>query len=187
MPARKLTPLALVGVLFATGCGSDSATPAEPAVQPATDVLSVSPQGGATNVDPNGPFSFRFNGAMMPGMEEYIDLHQGEVTGPIHPIACTWSSDYTTLTCTPATPLDSGAWYTLHLGGGMMGANGAPIRMDPSTWMGGWAEEGTPTGSGMMGGSMMGETHAGEPWTMMGPGWRHANGTYGMVFPFQTR
>lgn len=68
-----------------------------------------------------------------------------------------------------------------------MGANGAPIHMDPGTWMGGWAQAGTPMGPGMMGGSMMGETHAGEPWTMMGPGWQHANGTYGMVFPFQAR
>lgn len=93
MPTLKLTAMALVGALFASGCGSNSTAPAEPTAQPATDVLSVSPQGGATNVDPNGPFSFRFNGAMMPGMEQYVDLHQGEVTRPTHPISCTWSPD----------------------------------------------------------------------------------------------
>jgi hypothetical protein len=187
MSSRKLTPFVLVAALLATGCGSDSAAPSEPTAQAATDVLSVSPQGGATNVDPNGPFSFQFNGAMMPGMEQYVDLHRGEVTGPIHPISCAWSPDYTTLTCTPTPPLDSGTWYTLHVGGGMMGADGVPIHMDPDTWMGGWAQEGTPMGPGMMDGSMMGLTHAGDPWTMMGPGWQNANGTYGMVFPFQTR
>ena len=187
MPTRNLTPMVLIGTLLATGCGSDSTAPSNPTVQPATDVLAVSPRGGATNVDPNGPFSFRFNGAMMPGMEQYVDLHRGDVTGPTHPITCTWSGDYTTLTCGPATSLDPATWYTLHLGGGMMGANGTPIHMDPSEWMGGWVQPGTSMGPGMTGGSMMGPTHGGDPWTMMGSGWRNANGTYGMVFPFQTR
>jgi hypothetical protein len=150
-------------------------------------VLSVSPQGGATNVDRNGPFSFHFNGAMAPGMEQYVDVHRGDVTGPISSIHCSWSDDYSTLSCTPSSPLDPGTWYTLHMGGGIMAANGAPIRMDPSTWMGGWAGAGTAMGPGMMNnGWMMGQTHAGGSWAIMGPGWQNANGSYGMVFPFRT-
>jgi hypothetical protein len=146
----------------------------------------VSPQGGATNVDPNGPFSIGFNGAMMPGMERYVDLHRGDVSGPTHPIACTWAPDHASLVCSPVTPLDPGTRYSLHLGGSMRGANGEPVGMDPGTWMGTWAHAGGPMGPGMMDGSTMRQLHAGEPWTMMGPGWRHANGAYGMVFPFST-
>jgi hypothetical protein len=177
-----------MGTLLAMGCGSDTTAPVGSTSQPATDVLSVSPHGGATNVNPNGPFSFHFNGAMMPGMEQYVDVHRGDVTGPTHPMTCSWSGDYSTLTCIPSSPLDPRSWYTLHMGGGVMGANGAPIHMNPGTWMGGWAQVGTSMGPGMMnGGWMMGQTHAGDPWTMMGSGWHNANGSYGMVFPFQTR
>jgi hypothetical protein len=161
--------------------------PTDPAAPTATDIVSMTPQGGASNVDPTGPFLFGFNGAMMPGMEQYIDLHRGDVSGPIHPMTCSWTADYTALTCTPVTPLESRTRYTLHLGGGMMGANGEPVHMDPGPWMGGWAQAGTPMGPGMMGGPMNGPTHAGAPWTMMDAGWRHANGTYGMAFPFETK
>jgi hypothetical protein len=187
MSTHKLTTVVLLGALLSAGCGNDSTAPAEPQTQAATDVLAVNPQGGATDVDPNAPISIRFNGAMMAGMEQYVDLHRGEITGPIHPIACGWSADYASLTCEPASPLDRGTRYTLHLGGRMMGSDGAPIHMDPSTWHGTWAEPGTPMGPGTMGGPMMGGTHAGDSWGTMGPGWGHANGTYGMVFQFRTR
>jgi hypothetical protein len=40
--------------------------------------------------------------------------------------------------------------------------------------------------SSMMGGSMMGGSMTGGAAGMMGAGWRHANGTYGMVFSFTT-
>lgn len=141
---------------------------------------------GTTGVDPNGPFSFTFNGAMMPGMEKYVDLHRGDVMGPIHPISCAWSPDRAILTCTPATPLGPGTWYTLHLGGGVRGSNGTPIDVDPRTCGGAWAEPGPRDGHAPGAGHMRGETHGGEPWPMMDSGWRHSNGTYGMVITFQT-
>jgi hypothetical protein len=183
----KMSSLVVMATLLAAGCGSDGTAPAETQTQVATSVLSVNPLGGATDVDPNAQISIRFDGAMMAGTEQYVDLHRGEITGPTHPIACGWSVEYTSLTCRPASPLDRGTWYTLHLGGGMMGSNGAPIHMDPSTWHGGWTEPGTRMGPRRMGEPMRTDTHAGDSWGMMGPGWRNGNGTYGMVFQFQTR
>ncbi len=58
----------------------------------------------------------------------------------------------------------------------MRDASGRPIDYGPclSQYGGQWAT------SGMMDGGMMGDG------SMMGPGWRAANGTYGMVFTFTT-
>ena len=150
---------------------------------PATRLVAVSPPGQATGVDRAGPLLLQFDGAMMPGMEQYVDLHRGDVTGATHPIGCAWSADWTLLTCTPAPPLDPGTSYTLHIGGGMRSSNGSPILMDPTDHMGAWIHGGT----GMMGGGAMhGDDHAGQPWGMMGSGWRAENGTYGIVCAFQT-
>jgi hypothetical protein len=186
MSESTFTKLAVAGALFAAGCGTDGTAPADSGTPSATAVLSVVPAGGTTSVDPNGPFSITFDGAMMPGMERYVDLHRGDVTGPVHPMSCAWSADYTTLTCTPAQPLDPTTWYTFHLGGGVQGSNGTPVAMDPGTCAGAWAEPGPRNGHGPDEGHMMGETHGGEPWSMMDPGWHHANGSYGMVITFQT-
>lgn len=189
MSTRKVTTVALLSAVLATGCGSETTAPSAPPPSPsaATEVLSVTPEGGTTNIGLGGPFVLRFSGAMMSGMEQYVDLHRGDVSGPTQPMTCTWSADSATLTCAPATSLEPGTWHTLHVGGGMMGADGAPIQMEPGDWMGEWTQPGAPRGPGMMDGPMTGQSHGGEPWTMMGSGWRHANGTYGMVLRFQTR
>lgn len=186
MGAPRITSVLLVAAL-AAGCNSDTTDPNGSTPVPATSLLAVTPQGGATNVDPAGPLVLRFDGAMMPGMEAYVDLHRGDVTGPTHPIGCEWSEDHATLTCMPEGPLEHQVRYTLHLGGGMRDADGAPIHLDPAHCRGDWVEAGTPMGPGMGHDGMMGESHAGEPWTMMGPGWRHENGSYGMGVDFETR
>jgi hypothetical protein len=182
-----LSTLALVAALGAcSNTGSNSFGPDGPTgTAPATRLVTVSPQGQATGVDRTGPLTFQFDGAMILGREQYVDLHRGDVTGSIHPIACAWSVDRTLLTCTPATPLDPGTTYTLHLGGGIRSSNGTPIRMDPTAHMGTWIDGGVS--GGMMGAGMThGDDHAGQSWGMMGSGWLNANGTYGIVFPFQT-
>jgi hypothetical protein len=63
------------------------------------------------------------------------------------------------------------------MGGGITDANGRPAGYDTYGPMMG--------GQWIMGGMMTG-THAGMSWGMMGNGWRHANGSYGMVFTFTT-
>ena len=173
MFSDTLKTLAIAGAFLAVGCGSETAEPVGSGDPSATAVLSVTPDGGATNVDPSGPFSFAFNGAMMPGMENYVDLHRGDITGPVHPMSCVWSLDFATLTCTPRTLLGRGTRYTLHLGGGVRGANGTSISMDPGACGCTWVEPGRPGGQGMDPAHTRGETHGGHAWTTMDPGWHH--------------
>ncbi len=151
-----------------SGAGSTSAGAA---------FMSVSPAAGAAGVATGSLITFRFSGAMGSGMEQYVDLHMGDLSGAEVAMSCTWSADRTLLSCTPASPLASHATYAIHLGGGMMSAGGAAI--DYTTYGPGLG------GQWIMGGMMTG-THGGMSWGMMGNGWRNANGSYGMVFTFTT-
>jgi len=142
-----------------------------------TTVLSILPAGGAANVDPGQPIVVQFSHAMGMGTEQYAALHEGDVTGSEVRGTWSWSSDRLRLTFTPAAPLKPATAYAIHLGGGMRDANGALLNYDHCTGQHG----GRWLGRSMMGGSMMGGGSG-----MMGSGWRHANGTYGMVFVFTT-
>lgn len=139
--------------------------------------MSVSPAGGEVSVAVGSPITFRFNGAMGGGMEQYVDLHMGDLSGPVVAMTRAWSADRTVLTCTPASPLASRTTYAIHLGGGMMSAGG--VAVDYTTY-------GPAMGGQWIMGGMMTGTHGGMGWGMMGSGWRNANGSYGMVFTFTT-
>ncbi len=128
------------------------------------------------NVDPNARVHVSFDHPMGSGMEQYADLHEGDVRGPQVPGMWTWSEGHMEMTFTPANPLMHATEYTIHLGGGMQDEHGQAINFERhGLGMGGtWASE------EMMGpGQMMGQPHAGD-------GWRHQNGSYGMVFTFTT-
>jgi Bacterial Ig-like domain len=139
--------------------------------------LSMSPSGGQAGVSVSTPIVMRFGSAMASGMEQYVDLHDGDLAGPVVPMSCAWSGDRTSLTCTPSEPLRSRTTYWIHLGGGLMTQAGQPIDYDAyGPGMGGqWIQ-----------GGMMGGSHAGTAWGMMGGPWHGANGAYGMAFPFTT-
>jgi hypothetical protein len=139
--------------------------------------MAVSPVAGATGVPVGSPITFRFSGAMGAGMEQYVDLHRGDLSGAEVGMGCSWSGDRTLLTCTPTSPLAARAAYAIHLGGGMMSASG--VAVDYTTY-------GPAMGGQWIMGGMMTGTHGGMGWGMMGSGWRNANGSYGMVFPFTT-
>ena len=178
--SRLDSRLWLAGAALLSACSSGAPTaPTTGNPSPTASVtalVAVSPDGGATGVSPGAAMTMRFSGPMAAGMEQYVDLHDGTVAGPVHPMSCTWSADKTTLTCVPGTPLQDHTTYTLHLGAGMMAAGGGTANIDPGTGMGGqW----------LMGG-MMGGVHAGQPMSMMGGDWRGGNGSYGMIFPFTT-
>lgn len=164
----SLRNVAGIATLVLLGCGD--------ATGPATATLiSVSPAPAADRVDRSTTITLAFGQAMMAGMEQYVDLHLGGITGPTVPMACNWSADRTRLTCAPNTPLTAGTQYSIHVGAGMKDGQGHMMDLDDWTSMGGhWAT------SGMMGGS-----HAGQPAGMMDAGWRHG-GHYGMVFSFTT-
>jgi hypothetical protein len=165
--------LALGLASLALGCGGGNSMmgsgPAGTGTTGAT-FMSVAPQGGATGVSASAPIVFRFGAAMGAGMEQYVDLHMGDLAGPTVPMSCGWSGDRTTMTCTPQAPLSPRTTCIVHLGGGMMTQGGQ--RIDYTQYgpmMGGqWI-----MGSGMMGGS-----HAGGSWGMMSPGWHNPNGSY---------
>lgn len=180
-PAAPVLALAATVLPLLAACGGDS--PADLAVEP-TALLSVVPEGGATGVDPTRPVMMAFDHPLMDGMEAFVDLHEGDVTGPDVPGHATFSEGHTVLTFTPDAPLKPLTGYTLHLGGGMMGVDGGYVDFDEHGFgMGGmWADDGMMEG-GHMGGGMMG----GDQDYHMGDGWRNPeSGYYGMVFPFTT-
>lgn len=173
--AAKMLFLAGATVFVAAGCGRDIMS--GPGDMGPTRLMALTPSPGAAGVSPSSTITIQFDYAMGLGMEQYVDLHEGDLAGPVVPMTCRWSGDRTVLTCTPQAPLKARTRYTVHLGGGMMDASGRGV--DMTRWgmpMGGqWAQSG-----------MMGATHAGRPWSGMGPGWMAANGSYGMGFTFTT-
>jgi len=163
---------ALVVAAFGFGCEAEPTAEGDPTV-----VTSVTPAGGAVDVDPAGPVLITFSGPMQMGMEMYAALHESGVAGPGVAGTWSWMDNGTRLTFTPDQPLAAGTAYTIHLGGGMMDADGARLGLDSCVRQHGgqWATE------GMMGGGMMGGRD------MMGAGWRGAGDTYGMLYTFTTR
>ncbi|NOT09155.1 MAG: hypothetical protein HOP28_13225, partial [Gemmatimonadales bacterium] len=120
MPSTSVTRSLISGVaILAAGCGSSMMDN-----NLATQLLSISPSGGATGVSTMPDIVFTFNRPMMTGMERYLALHQGGLTGPTMPMSCNWSDGRATLTCRPDRPLAQVSAYTMHLGGGMMDAEG---------------------------------------------------------------
>jgi hypothetical protein len=147
-----------------------------------TSLVSVEPQGGATDVDPGAPIVVTFDHAVDPSMTEYVALHEGDVRGPEVPGAWELSEDSTRLVFTRDEPLKAATEYTLHLGGGMTDAEGHHLDVrTEGTHMGGeWATDSMMSG-GMHGG-MDGGGH-----DHMGEGWDHPeNGSHGLVFTFTT-
>ena len=180
MPRTLGIGLAAATVLLAAGCGDDGLSPARSGP---TYLEAVSPAGGATSVTVDGRVTVTFSHPMMAGMEMLAALHEGPATGPAVDGQWSWSADRTRLTFAPAQPLKPASQYTLHVGGGMKDAQGRVIDMQQhGTHMGGeWVAGGPMQGGGWMGGGMMsgGASH-------VGPGWEHANGSFGMVFSFTT-
>ena len=155
-------------ILAAAACGSSDMM--NPGDDPPA-VARVVPGAEATGVDPAAPIVVEFTHGMMAGMEQFVALHEGGTpAGPVVDGAWTWSSDRTVLTFVPAVPLRSNTRYSIHLGGGMRDSVNREVDHGACAVQGG-----RTTTSGMMAGS-----------GMMGGGWRHSNGTYGMLFSFTT-
>ena len=175
--------VAVAALLGAVACGGSSQSSSQmmtgasgASTGSGTVLAAVVPSGNSVAVPTSTTIVMRFNHDMLAGMEKYMDLHEGDTSGPTVPMSCGWSSDRTVLTCQPATPLKAQTRYTIHMGDGMMDADDHPANMDPGLAMGGqWLMAG-----------MMGGRHAGSPMGMMGSGWMGSNGSYGMVFGFTT-
>jgi hypothetical protein len=166
-PANLL--VTTVSVLIAASCSTG--TGLYNGVETATVFQSVAPPGGSTGVSPTDSVVVTFSSSTRSGMEEFVSLHQGSVTGPL--IACkpTWSPDHSTLTLKPNASLQAGMGYTLHIGGGILDKYGNMVDMSQNGLnMGGqWATQALMNGSG--------ETTY---------GWLGSNADYGMLFTFHT-
>ncbi|MDT8341127.1 MAG: Ig-like domain-containing protein [Longimicrobiales bacterium] len=193
-PLIAAPSVVLAASLLALGACSGDEAPLSPEVPPVA-LATVSPPGGATGVDPHAPVLVTFDGPMMAGMEAYAMLHIGDVTGPEIEGVWSLSPDRLSLGFVPHLPLEPHTGYTLHLGGGMMDAQGhyADLERHGPGMGGAWATSGMMGGGGTggMGGTMGGTMGGGMGGTMggahMGEGWQHPeNGTYGMVFSFTT-
>jgi hypothetical protein len=180
---RSLLTGTLAASVLLTACGG---APTTPAADSPTQLMSVIPTGGSTNVNPNAPIVVEFSHAMMADMTGYMVLHEGAVTGPVVAGTWAWNAERTRATFTPAAPLKARTAYTIHMGGAMMDAEGRHVGFQQhGSHMGGQTATGGMMGGGMMGGGMMGGGMMADS-SMMGPGWRHADGSYGMVFTFTT-
>lgn len=180
---RMLTALAMSGALLATAACSKS--PADPGASQVTALLTVSPEGGATGVFVGTSVVMTFDHPLMDGMEDYMDVHEGDVTGPEVAGTCTLSQDGTTLTFTPDQDLKPATTYVIHVGGAMMDAQGDSVDLaDHGMGMGGeWVTQSMMGDSTSMGGMMgggSGSQHMGDGW------WDAGNGTWGMEFSFTT-
>jgi hypothetical protein len=164
---RTWTAAAAVLSITVVACSNDAVAP-----EPATQLASVFPAGGSIDVDPGTAITIQFSHPMMNGMENYVMLHEGSVNGPVVAGVWSWSADRLRLSFHPASPLRSATQYTIHLGGGMMDANGRTI---------GFGHHGEQMGGRWATGSMMHDQGH------MGSEWQHTNGTCGMVFTFTTR
>lgn len=156
--------------LSALGACAPEATPSEPAASGRVGLQSISPSNGATGVSITMPVAMRFSGRLGGGMERYIVVHEGSITGPVVAGSWSWSDDGRTLTFTPDVPLKSRTTYVVHMGGGMRDASGMPLDYGSCAGLGA-----QPLGGGMMPGG-----------GMMGPGWQGAEGGHGMIFTFTT-
>jgi Bacterial Ig-like domain len=166
-------PIFMASLLVATGCGTEPTGPAASA-----ELASVVPAGGTINVDVGTFVVVTFTHSMMVGMEDYMVLHKGDVTGPLVAGTWSWSEDRLQTTFHPSSPLEPKTLYTIHVGGGMMDEDGDEVGFNHyGHQMGGVRATGQMMSGGMMGGSTG---------SMMGQGWRGADGMYGMVFSFTT-
>jgi hypothetical protein len=159
-------PITLCGLLLAAAaCGSSTG--------PGTVALdAITPAPGATAVSTGTTLTLSFSGAMATGMEQFVDVHEDSLGGPVIPMTCSWNGPRTVLSCTHA-PLTGSTPYVIHMGGGLHAMSGAMVNFD--AW--------TAAGGIRMTSGMMGAMHNGQPIGMMGLGWHHGS-DYGMMCVF---
>lgn len=171
--------LALAGTVAVGVAACEDATTS---VQPETALLSVAPEGGASDVALDAPVVLTFGHAMHSQAGEYAAVHQGDVNGPT--VSGSWMIEENgrVMRFTPDHDWQANTAYAIHLGGGMMDAEGDHVDLGTNGMhMGGeWATDSMMSG-GMPGGMSGGQhDHMGEGWD--GP----ENGSHGMIFAFTT-
>lgn len=175
MRTRIFTAGLMMIALTIAACSDDATAP----IDTETALLDVIPPGGATGVDPNAPIVVEFDHPIGFAMEQYAELHEGDINGVVVPGTWVLSQDRTTITFTPDEPLKPATTYLIHLGGGIQDAQHRYLN---------WERHGFQLGGEWCTGEQMGPG-PGAPMGHQyhqGPGWQHSNGMYGMIFTFTT-
>lgn len=158
------------------GCADDSVGPGD--AGPA--LIDLEPQSGQVGVAVGAVPTLWFDHPLAPGMEAYMALHEGSLSGPVVDGTWTMTSDRMELRFQPTRPLTPARVYTVHVGAGMVDQSGEHVSLGMhGPGLGGeWVTQSMMTSAMGMGG---------PTGTMMGAGWAHpTNGTFGMTFTFTT-
>lgn len=189
MRTRTISTTVAAAVLLAgvTGCSGDALTTPDVSEDAGeTVLLSVEPEAGSAGVGVDTVITVAFSHPMNPAMSGYADVHEGELAGPEIRGTWEWDENDTVLRFTPSEPLAPATDYVVHLGAGMMDAEGEHVNMEEhGTQMGGeWVTDGMMMTDGDMGTGMSGRM---DPSEHMGGSWDHpSNGSHGMAFTFTT-
>jgi len=144
-----------------------------------TALLTVVPTAGAINVGINATIEVRFDKPVSAGAMEPIALQIGDCPGPVVEGLWARTADGLGLRFAPLHPLDPWTQYTIHVGGGVTGEEGAIVDLElHGPVLGGiWVTREMVMGMTGMG---MSQTHSGQEW-LYAP-----NGMYGLAFVFTT-
>lgn len=108
MLGRHLIQSTVAGIaILISACSSN---PTTVTTDPSAQLMSVSPRGGSAGVSMMPSISLTFSQPMAAGMERYVALHRGGLTGPTMPMTCNWSDGQKTVTCSPNDTLASGTY-----------------------------------------------------------------------------
>lgn len=167
-----------VALMAAVALGVAACDEGTTTLEPETMLLSVAPAGETVDVALDAPVVVTFDHAMHGQAPDYAAVHEGDVTGP--EVSGSWMLEENgrVMRFTPSQGWRAGTDYTVHLGGGMIDAEGHMVDFESH----GMSMGGMWTDGSMMSGGMMG----GEQHPHMEEGWRHRNGSYGMLFKFTT-
>jgi hypothetical protein len=173
---KHILQVGLIGVftLSVASCGNDLAAPEYEAA-----LLSIAPSGGTTGVNLDTSISIEFSHPMQD--EAFVAVHEASMSGPFGPLVdgtMSWEQDELHLVFTPNAPLMPQTEYTIHIGGGMMDQGGHVIDLE---------QHGVQMGGQWVMQTVMQDCMMNVCGSMMGPGWQHTNGSYGMSFTFTTR
>lgn len=172
-----------VFVLGLTACSDAGPAAPDPASE-GTVLRSVVPTGGSVDVGVDTFITVEFSHRMDPAMSGYADVHEGALAGPLVPGIWEWLGNHDVLRFTPSERLESATSYVIHVGGGMVDADGelVDLQLHGDSMGGEWATDGMMGGDA--GGSGTGHMASTEH---MGDDWDHPfNGSHGMIFTFTT-
>ena len=77
-------PTTLLAAALLTSAGTACSDSQTSSPDDATVLEEVTPAAGVPNVDPAASITVRFNHAAGSGMEQYVDLHRGDINGPVY-------------------------------------------------------------------------------------------------------